>query len=241
MGEPAASVAQVHSEKQISKLKPIFISSPTLVATAAFRMFFVTGEMWRDLAWSSLGYGLGLASAIVLGIPLGLAAGWFRRLSCAVEPFLTALNATPQIAFLPLIVIWVGTGMGARVLIIFLLAVLPIAISAHAAVRTIDPRLVRVAASFGAGDGLLFRSIILPSSIPFLLAGLRLAIGRGMIGVVVGEIYGSVAVSAHDQSGGIALRDRQGVRRRAHHRRRRRDIGRDHRAHRRRVEAASLV
>jgi ABC-type nitrate/sulfonate/bicarbonate transport system permease component len=175
------------------KLKPIFISSPTLVATAAFRMFFVTGEMWRDLAWSSLGYGLGLASAIVLGIPLGLAAGWYRRLSCAVEPFLTALNATPQAAFLPLIVIWVGTGMGARVLIIFLLAVLPIAISAHAAVRTIDPRLVRVAASFGAGDGLLFRSIILPSSIPFLLAGLRLAIGRGMIGVVVGEIYGSAA------------------------------------------------
>jgi ABC-type nitrate/sulfonate/bicarbonate transport system permease component len=175
------------------KLKPIFISSPTLVAQAAFRMFFVTGEMWRDLAWSSLGYGLGLALAITLGIPLGLAGGWYRRLSYAMEPFLSALNATPQIAFLPLIVIWVGTGIGARVLIVFLLAVLPIAISAHAAVRTVDPRFVRVASSFGAGDGFLFRSIILPSSIPFLLAGLRLAIGRGMIGVVVGEIYGSAA------------------------------------------------
>jgi ABC-type nitrate/sulfonate/bicarbonate transport system permease component len=175
------------------KLKPIFISSPTLVAKAAFRMFFVTGEMWRDLAWSGLGYCFGLAFAIALGIPLGLAAGWYRRLSYATEPFLAALNATPQIAFLPLIVIWVGTGVGARVLIVFLLAVLPIAISAHAAVRTTDPRLVRVALSFGAGDGRLFRTIILPSSIPFLLAGLRLAIGRGMIGVVVGEIYGSAA------------------------------------------------
>jgi NitT/TauT family transport system permease protein len=175
------------------RLKPIFISSPTLVAKAAFRMFFVTGEMWRDLAWSSLGYGLGLAFAIALGIPLGLAAGWYRRLSYAIEPFLSALNATPQIAFLPLIVIWVGTGIGARVLIILLLAVLPIAISAHAAVRTTDPRLVRVAASFGASDGWLFRTVILPGSIPFLLAGLRLAIGRGMIGVVVGEIYGAAA------------------------------------------------
>jgi NitT/TauT family transport system permease protein len=175
------------------KLKPIFISSPTLVARAAFRMFFVTGEMWRDLAWSSLGYCCGLAFAIAFGIPLGLAAGWYRRLSYAIEPFLSALNATPQIAFLPLIVIWVGTGFGARVLIVFLLAVLPIAISAHAAVRTTDPRLVRVAMSFGAGDWRLFRTIILPSSIPFLLAGLRLAIGRGMIGVVVGEIYGSAA------------------------------------------------
>jgi NitT/TauT family transport system permease protein len=175
------------------QLKPIFISSPTLIAAAAFRMFFVTGEIWRDLAGSSFGYVLGLVTAIAVGIPLGLAAGWYRRLSYAVEPFLSALNATPQVAFLPLIVVWVGTGLGARVLIIFLLAVLPIAINAHAAVRTTDPRLIKVASSFSAGDWRLFRTIILPSAVPFLLAGLRLAIGRGMIGVVVGEIYGSAA------------------------------------------------
>jgi NitT/TauT family transport system permease protein len=175
------------------QLERIFISSPTLVATAAFRMFFVTGEIWRDIAWSSLGYGLGLALAITIGIPLGLAAGWYRRFSYAIDPFLTALNATPQVAFLPLIVVWVGTGLGARVLIIVLLAVLPIAINARAAVRTTDPRLIKVAASFGASDFRLFRTIILPSAVPFLLAALRLAIGRGMIGVVVGEIYGSAA------------------------------------------------
>jgi NitT/TauT family transport system permease protein len=175
------------------RLKPIFISSPTLVLQAAYRMFFVTGEMWRDLAWSALGYSLGLACAIAAGIPLGLVAGWYKRLSYAVEPFLAALNATPQVAFLPLIVIWVGTGMGARVLIIFLLAVLPLAINAHAAVRTTDPRLIAVARSFGASEARLFCSVILPSSIPFLLAGLRLAVGRGMIGVVVGEIYGAAA------------------------------------------------
>jgi NitT/TauT family transport system permease protein len=175
------------------KLKPIFISSPTLIAAAAFRMFFVTGEIWRDLAWSSVGYLFGLALAVAIGIPLGLAGGWYRRLSYAVEPFLAALNATPQVAFLPLIVIWVGTGVSERVLIVFLLAVLPLAINAHAAVRTTDPRLVRVAGSFGASEWRLFRTIILPSSVPFLLAGLRLAIGRGMIGVVVGEIYGSAA------------------------------------------------
>src|SRR6476661_9689139 len=175
------------------QLKPIFISSPTLVAAAAYRMFFVTGEIWRDLAWSGMSYVLGLALAIAVGIPLGLAAGWYRRFSYAVEPLLAALNATPQVAFLPLLVIWVGTGVGTRVLIIFLLAVLPLAINAHAAVRTTDPRLIKVAASFSAGDWRLFRTIILPSTIPFLLAGLRLAVGRGMIGVVVGEIYGSGA------------------------------------------------
>jgi NitT/TauT family transport system permease protein len=175
------------------QIKPIFISSPTLVVAAAWRMFFVTGEIWRDLAWSGIGYALGVALAITVGIPVGLAAGWYRRLSYAVAPFLAALNATPQVAFLPLIVVWVGTGLGARVLVIFLLAVLPIAINAHAAVRTTDPRLLKVAASFGASDWRRFRTIILPSAVPFLLAGLRLAIGRGMIGVVVGEIYGSAA------------------------------------------------
>ena len=183
LGEPAERL----------QLKPIFISSPTLVAASAFRMFFVTGEIWRDLAWSSLGYGLGLALAIAIGIPLGLAAGWYRRFAYAIDPILSALNATPQVAFLPLIVVWVGTGLSARVLIIVLLAVLPIAINARAAVRTTDPRLIRVAASFGARDWRLFLTIILPSAVPFLLAALRIAIGRGMIGVVVGEVYGSAA------------------------------------------------
>src|SRR6202048_5610071 len=187
------------------RLKPIFISSPTLVLQAAYRMFFVTGEMWRDLAWSALGYSLGLGCAIAAGIPLGLAAGWYRCLSCAAEPFLAALNATPQVAFLPLSVSWVGTGMGARVLIIFLLAVLPLAINAHAAVRTTDPRLIAVARSFGASEARLFCSIILPSSIPFLLAGLRLALRRGMISMVVGAVNGSAA-------GGGAMISQSGAR-----------------------------
>lgn len=175
------------------QLKPIFISSPTRIARAAFEMFFVTGAIWRDLGWSSLEFVLGISLAFIVGIPLGLAAGWYRRFAHAVEPFLTALNATPQVAFLPLLILWVGTGLASRVLIIVLLAVLPIAISAQAAVRTVDARLVRVARSFSANDALLFRSIILPSSMPFLVAGARLAVGRGMIGIVVGEIYGSAA------------------------------------------------
>jgi NitT/TauT family transport system permease protein len=175
------------------QLKPIFISSPTRIARAAFDMFFVTGTIWKDLGWSSLEFALGVALAFAIGVPLGLAAGWYRRFNYAVEPFLAALNATPQVAFLPLLILWVGTGLTSRVLIIVLLAVLPIAISALAAVRTVDARLVRVARSFSASDALLFRSIILPSAVPFLLTGARLAVGRGMIGIVVGEIYGSAA------------------------------------------------
>ena len=173
------------------RIRPIFISSPTLIVQAAYRLFFVTGEIWRDVGMSGLEFVVGIALAVVVGIPFGLAAGWYRRLSYAVAPFLSALNATPQVAFLPLIIIWVGTGFATKVLIIFLLAVLPIAINAQAAVRTTDARLIKVSESFGASEWQFFRSIILPSAVPFLLAGLRLAIGRGMIGIVVGEVYGS--------------------------------------------------
>jgi ABC-type nitrate/sulfonate/bicarbonate transport system permease component len=174
-------------------VKPIFISSPTRVATAAYRMFFVTGEIWADLKASATEYALALLLAIVVGTPLGLAAGWYRHLSYAVAPFLTGLNATPQIALLPIIIVWFGTGLASKVLIVFLLAVLPIAISAQSGVRTIDPQLIRLALSFGASECRRFRTIVVPSTVPYLLAGVRLAIGRGMIGIVVGEIYGSAA------------------------------------------------
>jgi ABC-type nitrate/sulfonate/bicarbonate transport system permease component len=174
-------------------VKPIFISSPTRVATAAYRMFFITGEIWPDLKASATEYALALLLAIVVGTPLGLAAGWYRRLSHAVAPFLTGLNATPQIALLPIIIVWFGTGLASKVLIVFLLAVLPIAISAQSGVRTIDPQLIRLASSFGASEWRRFHTIVVPSTVPYLLAGVRLAIGRGMIGIVVGEIYGSAA------------------------------------------------
>src|SRR5262249_58929736 len=81
-------------------VKPIFISSPTRIAAAAYRMFFVTGEIWADLGASALEYACGLLAAVAVGIPVGLAAGWYRRFAYAGAPFLTALNATPQIAFL---------------------------------------------------------------------------------------------------------------------------------------------
>jgi ABC-type nitrate/sulfonate/bicarbonate transport system permease component len=172
------------------RLKPIFVSSPSAVAAAAWSLFWVTGKIWPHLAASGLELLIGLALSILVGVPLGLVCGRYRLLSHAVAPFVSALNATPQVALLPLVVLWIGTGLAARVFIIFLLTVLPLFINAHAAVRTTDPRLVTVARSFAASEWFMFRSIIAPSAIPFLLAGLRLAIGRGMIGIVVGELYG---------------------------------------------------
>jgi ABC-type nitrate/sulfonate/bicarbonate transport system permease component len=175
------------------RIRPIFISSPTRIVAAGYRLFFVTGAIWHDLEVSGIECLLGFLLALLVGVPLGLAAGWYRRFNYAVEPFLAALNATPQVAFLPLIIVWFGIGLQARVVVIFLLTVLPIAINAMAGVRTTDARLVRVARSFNASDWRIFCNLILPSAVPFLLAGIRLGVGRAMIGVVVGEIYGANA------------------------------------------------
>ena len=172
-------------------VRPLFLSSPTAIVALAYRMYFVTGEIWPNLAASGLELVAGLLAAIMIGVPLGLVAGRNRLLGYAFEPFLAAFNATPQVAFLPLIVLWIGMGLTTRILVIFLLAVLPILMNAQAAVRTTDPRLLRVARSFSASERWTVRSIVLPSAIPFILAGLRLAIGRAMIGIVVGELYGS--------------------------------------------------
>jgi NitT/TauT family transport system permease protein len=173
------------------RLKPIFVSSPSAVAASAWSLFVVTGEIWPHVAASGIELALGLGLSILIGVPLGLVCGRYHLLSYGVTPFVSALNATPQIALLPLIILWIGTGLSARVFIIFLLTVLPLFINAHAAVRTTDPRLMIVARSFAASEWFVFRSILVPSAVPFLLAGLRLAIGRGMIGIVVGELSGA--------------------------------------------------
>jgi ABC-type nitrate/sulfonate/bicarbonate transport system permease component len=173
------------------KIRPIFLASPSAIVATGYQLYFVSGEMWQHLGLSAFEFAVAFAIATALGIPAGLVSGRYRMLSDVVTPLLTALNATPQVALIPLVVLWMGTGLPARIFIIALLMIVPILINAHAAVRTIEPRLFKLARSVSASEAQIFRTIILPASTPFLLAGIRLSIGRGMIGIVVGEIYGS--------------------------------------------------
>jgi ABC-type nitrate/sulfonate/bicarbonate transport system permease component len=174
------------------QVEPVFLSAPTAIVHTAVWLF-AAGEIWTDLGVSALEFLLGFAMAVLAGIALGLAAGWYRRFAFALEPFVSALNATPRVALLPLIIIWVGIGIWSKVLVVFLGAVVPIYLNVVAGVRTTDVRLLRVARSFGSSEAQLFRSIILPSALPFLLSGLRLGVGRAMVGVVVGEFYAATA------------------------------------------------
>ena len=172
-------------------IKPIFLSAPSQIGATAVRMF-ASGELVEHLRVSGAEFLMGYALALT-AIPLGLMTGWYRRLNFALDPFLTALYVTPRVAFLPLIFLWIGLGLWSKVAIVFLGAFFPICISTIAGVRTVDAVHLRVARSFQATQRHLFLTIVLPSCVPFILAGLRLGVGRALLGVVVGELFGATA------------------------------------------------
>ena len=171
---------------------PLFTSAPTRIIKAGAAMVR-DGSIWNDLAVSGLEFALGYGLAVVVGVPLGILMGWYRRFNALLEPFVNALYATPRIALMPLIIIWFGVDMSAKVAIIFLSTVFPILVNTMTGVRTIDRDFIKVARSFGATDGQLFATVALPSSVPNLLTGLRLGLGHALIGIVVGEMYGASA------------------------------------------------
>ena len=114
-------------------------------------------------------------------------------MSYLFDPFINAMNATPRVALLPLIIIWLGIGIMSKVGIIFLGAVFPMLINARDGVKTTPHSLINAAKSFGASEWQIFRSVVFPSTVPFILTGLRLGIGRALVGVLVGELYAATA------------------------------------------------
>src|SRR5215216_1249874 len=177
-------------------IDPLLISAPSLIARAGYHLF-AEGEIWPHIRVSGTEFLLGYGLAALIGIPLGLATGWYRRLSFMLGPFIDALNAVPRLTLLPLIIIWCGIGIWSKVVVVFLGAVLPVLIAAHAGVRTNEARFINVARSFGASQLKIFSSIILPGTVPFIFTGLKYGAGRALLGVVVGELYAATAGVGH--------------------------------------------
>ena len=134
-----------------------------------------------------------MALAIGIGIPLGLILGTSRTLRLFIDPPLMAIYATPRLALLPIIVVWLGIGLASKIAVVFLGAVFYVLINTMAGVSDTDQRLVRAAKSFGANRFDIFSRIILPSALPAVMIGVRLGIGRGVLGVIVGEMFSSEA------------------------------------------------
>ena len=173
-------------------INPMFMSAPSLIFKAAVELVR-SGEIWNDLWVSGIEFFWGYMLSIVVAIPLGIATGWYKRVSYLFDPFINAMNATPRVALLPLVIIWLGIGVLSKVGIIFLGAVFPILINTRDGVKTTPSNLLTAARSFGASEWCLFKTVVLPSTLPFVLTGLRSALGRALVGVLVGELYAATA------------------------------------------------
>lgn len=173
-------------------INPMFMSAPSLIFKAAFQMF-ASGEIFNDLYVSGIELFWGYLLSAVVAVPFGIMIGWYKRVSYIFDPFVNAMNATPRVALLPLVIIWLGIGILSKVGIIFLGAVFPMLINTRDGVKTTPANLLTAARSFGASEWILFKSVVLPSTIPFILSGLRLGLGRAIVGVMVGELYAATA------------------------------------------------
>jgi NitT/TauT family transport system permease protein len=173
-------------------INPMFMSAPSLILSAAVQLF-TSGEIYNDLYVSGIELFWGYVLSAVVAIPFGIAIGWYKRVAYVFDPFVNAMNATPRVALLPLVIIWLGIGILSKVGIIFLGAVFPILINTRDGVKTTPVNLLTAARSFGASEWMLFKTVVLPSTVPFILTGLRLGLGRAIVGVMVGELYAATA------------------------------------------------
>jgi NitT/TauT family transport system permease protein len=173
-------------------INPMFMSAPSLIAKAAIDLFS-SGEIYNDLYISGTELLGGYLLSAVVAIPFGIMVGWYKKMSYIFDPFINAMNATPRVALLPLVIIWLGIGILSKVGIIFLGAVFPILINSRDGVKTTPLNLLNAARSFGASEWMIFKAVVLPSTIPFILSGLRQGLGRAIVGVMVGELYAATA------------------------------------------------
>jgi len=169
-------------------IDPFFFSSPTAIVAAAATEVQVP-RFWEDVRYSLTEVTVGFTLSLVLAVPLGLAIGWYRRVSFTFDPWLNFFNAIPRPALIPLVVLWVGLGIEMKIVIVFLGGFFSILLPTVEGVRTVEPQLLDVARSFRASNRLLFTSVVIPATVPFIATGVRLALGRLLIGVVVAELY----------------------------------------------------
>jgi len=170
----------------------LFLAAPSQIAVAIYNLT-ITGQMGHHLAISAIEFILGYAIACALGIALGLLMASSDTAKQACQPWVAGLYATPTVALAPLFILWFGIGIWSKVLVVIFLVLFPVAINTEAGLRTTSDRLIEMLRSFGATPRQIFFKVSLPSAVPFILAGLKIGIGRGLIGVVVAELFGSRA------------------------------------------------
>jgi sulfonate transport system permease protein len=173
-------------------ISPIFFTYPSKIAVAFYDVT-VSGELPYYLGQSLEVMLYGLSVALVVVIPLGIAMARFRRLDWALDLPINALYATPLVAVVPLLVLWFGIYLKAKIIVVFLFAVFPVLINTYQGVRECDKNMLEVARSFRSNEWRMWQDVLMPFAVPYIIAGIRLAIGRGLIGMIIAEFYTTIS------------------------------------------------
>ena len=170
-------------------ISPLFMSWPSVIAKR-FWEDLRHGSLLEDFNYSAKNFLIGFVLATVAGVVMGVIIGWYKRISMIASPFLNALYATPRVAMVPLIIIWFGIGIWSKIFIVFISAFFPVLVNTVGGIRATDRDLLRAARAFCASDWQIFKTVAIPGAVPFILTGVRQGVALGLIGVVVGEMFG---------------------------------------------------
>jgi len=173
------------------RIDPILFTYPTAVAVAFWKLL-VSGELLLQMFVSLSALAAGFGASLVLGVVLGLVMGRSRLAEAILEPHVNALYATPQVALTPLLMMWLGLGFGVKVAVIFLFAFFPILINTASGAKNVSASMVEVGRAYLAPSGQILLKIVFPAALPFIMAGVRIAIGRGLVGMIVAELFTAI-------------------------------------------------
>jgi ABC-type nitrate/sulfonate/bicarbonate transport system permease component len=173
-------------------VNPILFSYPSKIAVAFYELT-VSGELPYYAAESLEILFCGLFFAIIVGVPLAVLMARLKPVDWALEWPINALYSTPTVALVPLLVLWFGIYMQAKIVVVFLFAVFPILINTYQGVRECDKNMLEVARSFRSPEWKMWQDVLLPFALPYIAAGIRLAIGRGLVGMVIAEFYTTIS------------------------------------------------
>jgi ABC-type nitrate/sulfonate/bicarbonate transport system permease component len=174
------------------QINPVFGSYPSAIAVAFWELLR-SGQLGSALYESLQPFFVGYGLAIVIGIPIGLVLGRFRTAEAAFGFFITAGYAMPLVALVPLLILWLGLGFKVKVAVVFLMSLFPICINTWLGVVAVPKTLIEVGKSFVAPDHVILRRIILPATLPYIMAGVRLAVGRAVVGMVIAEFFTTIS------------------------------------------------
>lgn len=186
----ALIIWQVISYKEI--IDPLFISSP-LAIIKDFGKAITEPSFWNHMKVSGYEFFVGFLISLLIAIPLGIITGWNKTVYALTSPFINILYVTPRLALMPIFVIIFGIGPKSKIAMVILMAIFPMILNAQKAMQIVDVEFKRAARSFNASSWQIFWTISLPFSVPLILTGIRLGVGLGLIGVVVGELFASTA------------------------------------------------